>query len=246
MTAITASRATSLGAGLAASLGLGSARQLGADGSRPAGNASVPPRADVEAKGRDVQAAVQKVSDEIDDAECVRRAVKGDARAFEHLYRRHVARIHGLCMRLVDGDRSKAEQHTQDAFVRAWEKLGSFRGDAQFSTWMHRLTVNLVLGEHRLLKRWVTFEEATTDADDEDGAGVGAAALGDHPQQRIGERLDLERALARLPKGARTVLMLYDVEGYAHEEIAELTGIAVGTSKAQLHRARKLMREWLS
>ncbi|WP_366515003.1 RNA polymerase sigma factor [Solimonas terrae] len=169
-------------------------------------------------------------------------AVGGDTRAFEQLYRRHVGRVFGLCLRLVDGDRARAEQHTQDAFVRAWEKLASFRGDAQFSTWLHRLTVNLVLGEHRLLKRWVTFDETPGDTDD----GSGDAALGEHPQQRAGERLDLERALAKLPKGARTVLMLYDVEGYAHEEIAELTGIAVGTSKAQLHRARRLMREMLS
>ena len=179
---------------------------------------------------------------EVDDLELAQRAARGDARAFEYLYRRHAGRIHGLCLRLVDGDRAKAEQHTQDAFVRAWEKLASFRGDAQFSTWLHRLTVNLVLGEHRLLKRWVTFDDALGDGD----GALGEAALGEHPQQRVGDRLDLERALARLPKGARTVLMLYDVEGYAHEEIAELTGIAVGTSKAQLHRARKLMKEWLS
>lgn len=181
--------------------------------------------------------------DEIGDSECVRRAVGGDTRAFEMLYRRHVGRVFGLCLRLVDGDRARAEQHTQDAFVRAWEKLASFRGDAQFSTWLHRLTVNLVLGEHRLLKRWVTFDETRADGDDEDD---GDAPLGEHPQQRVGERLDLERALAKLPKGARAVMLLYDVEGYAHEEIAELTGIAVGTSKAQLHRARRLMREMLS
>lgn len=181
--------------------------------------------------------------EQISDSECVTRAVNGDPRAFEQLYRRHVGRVLGLCLRLVDGDRAKAEQHVQDAFVRAWEKLPGFRGDAQFSTWLHRLTVNLVLGEHRLLKRWVTFEESGSDADDDVSSN---APMSDHPQQRVGERLDLERALARLPKGARTVLMLYDVEGYAHEEIAELTGIAVGTSKAQLHRARKLMREWLS
>jgi RNA polymerase sigma factor (sigma-70 family) len=212
---------------------------------QPAGSADRLRRRDGNGAGPGADVRVLKRQDEteLDDIECVRRAVKGDARAFEQLYRRHVARIHGLCLRLVDGDRAKAEQHTQDAFVRAWEKLGSFRGDAQFSTWLHRLTVNLVLGEHRLLKRWVTFDE--TVVEDEDGGGE-MAALGEHPQQRIGDRVDLERALARLPKGARTVLMLYDVEGYAHEEIAELTGIAVGTSKAQLHRARKLMREWLS
>lgn len=176
------------------------------------------------------------------DAALVRQAAAGDARAFEHLYRTHVSRVYGLCIRLVDGDRAKAEQHTQDAFVRAWEKLGSFRGDSQFSTWLHRLTVNLVLGEHRLLRRWVSFEEES--AGDEGEAAE--AMLGEHPQQRVGDRIDVERALAKLPRGARTVLILHDVEGYRHEEIADLTGIAVGTSKAQLHRARKLMKEWLS
>ncbi len=165
---------------------------------------------------------------------------------FERLYRAHVSRVFGLCVRLVDGDRSKAEQFTQDAFVRAWEKLGSFRGDSQFSTWMHRLTVNLVLGEHRLLKRWVSFDDVQPGIEaDEDGPGM-ADQPGTHPQQQLGERMDLERAIARLPKGARAVLLLHDVEGYQHEEIAKLTGIAVGTSKAQLHRARKLMKEMLS
>ncbi|WP_245586116.1 RNA polymerase sigma factor [Solimonas soli] len=196
----------------------------------------------VAGQGVDVQAVEQRAA-ETDDGALVQRATKGDARAFEQLYRRHVGRIFGLCVRLVDGDRAKAEQYTQDAFVRAWEKLASFRGEAQFATWLHRLTVNLVLGEHRLLKRWVTFEDAAGEAGDQGGADF---ASSEHPQQRLGDRLDLERALARLPKGARTVLMLYDIEGYAHEEIAALTGIAVGTSKAQLHRARKLMKEWLS
>lgn len=179
-----------------------------------------------------------------EEAEWVRRAAAGDARAFEPLYRAHVGRIHGLCLRLADGDRAKAEQYTQDAFVRAWEKLGSFRGEAQFSTWLHRLTVNLVLGEHRLLKRWVSFEDQALPDGEDDGAVE--LAVVEHPQQRVGDRLDLERALARLPKGARAVLLLHDVEGYQHDEIAALTGIAVGTSKAQLHRARKLMKEWLS
>lgn len=172
------------------------------------------------------------------EAELVRRAVAGDSRAFEALYRSHVNRIYGLCCRMLNGDTARAQQATQDAFVRAWERLGSFRGEAQFSTWMHRLAVNLVLGEYRLLRRWVTFEDvAGADAPDEEE--------GDHPQQRVGLRMDLERALAKLPPGARSVLLLHDVEGYQHDEIAALTGIAIGTSKAQLHRARKLMKEWL-
>ncbi|PXV70171.1 RNA polymerase sigma-70 factor (ECF subfamily) [Sinimarinibacterium flocculans] len=177
------------------------------------------------------------------DAELVRRAAAGDARAFERLYRANVGRVYGLCVRLTDGDRARAEQYTQDAFVRAWEKLDGFRGEAQFSTWLHRLTVNLVLGERRLLRRWVSFDDHV--AAGEDGEAAEAAAFGEHPQQRVGDRMDLERALAKLPRGARAVLMLHDVEGYRHDEIAALTGIAVGTSKAQLHRARKLMKEWL-
>lgn len=174
---------------------------------------------------------------QLPEAAQVRAAIAGDAGAFEQLYRRHVDRIFGLCLRLVDGDRSKAEHYTQDVFVRAWEKLGSFRGEAQFGTWLHRLAVNLVLGEYRLLRRWVSFEDHVEQAD---------AEPAHDPHRSTGERLDVERALARLPKGARAVIMLHDVEGYRHEEIAALTGIAVGTSKAQLHRARKLMKEWLS
>lgn len=174
------------------------------------------------------------------DLQLARRAADGDVGAFERLYRKHVSRVYGLCVRLVDGDRLRAEQATQDAFVRAWEKIGSFRGDAQFSTWLHRLTVNVVLGEHRLLKRWVNLETSLPEVE-----GSDSASMDFHPQTHIQDRMDLERALAKLPPGARAVLMLHDIEGYRHEEIAQLTGIAVGTSKAQLHRARKLMKEWL-
>jgi RNA polymerase sigma factor (sigma-70 family) len=171
-----------------------------------------------------------------DESALVSRARDGDSRAFEQLYRRHNDRVYGLCVRLCQGDRAKAEQATQDAFVRAWEKLDSFRGDAQFGTWLHRITVNVVLGEHRLLKRWTTFEDVEEQGPREELS----VQPPDHGLSR-----DLEHALARLPKGARTVLWLHDVEGYKHEEIAELTGVAVGTSKAQLHRARKLMKEHL-
>ncbi len=182
--------------------------------------------------------------DDADDLVLVRAAAAGDARAFEKLYRRHVRRIHGLCWRLVNGDERRADQATQDAFVRAWEKLGSFRGDSQFSTWMHRLTVNLVLGEYRLMRRWVAFDDVAAEVGVDEEASE-AVEPGEHPQQRVGDRMDLERALAKLPPGARSVLLLHDIEGYQHDEIAALTGIAVGTSKAQLHRARKLMKEWL-
>ena len=167
----------------------------------------------------------------------VRAAAAGDARAFERLYRAHVGKVYGLCWRLCDGDSAKADQAAQDAFVRAWEKLASFRGESAFGTWLHRLTVNVVLGEHRLLKRWTTFEDAEE---------AGAPEPSHHPSASLGDRMDIERALTRLPKGARAVLVLHDLEGWQHDEIAAATGIAVGTSKAQLHRARKLMKEWLS
>jgi RNA polymerase sigma-70 factor (ECF subfamily) len=189
------------------------------------------------------QPAAATAAPEPEDHALARRAAAGDLRAFEQLYRAHVARIYGLCSRLCDGDTSRADAATQDAFVRAWEHIGSFRGESRFSTWLHRLTVNVVLGEKRQLKRWVSFEEQMPgDADDEDSPNAQAQRA---PQQDLGLKMDMERAVARLPKGARSVLFLHDVEGYRHDEIAELTGIAIGTSKAQLHRARRLLREWL-
>ncbi|HET7797584.1 MAG TPA: RNA polymerase sigma factor [Nevskia sp.] len=184
---------------------------------------------------------------EPEDHALVRLAAAGDAAAFERLYRANVDRVYGLCLRLCHGDSARAEQSTQDAFVRAWEKLGSFRGESRFSTWMHRLTVNVVLGEHRLLKRWVTFEDdVQPQAGDGSDGSDGLDPVEPVRQEDIGTRIDLERALAKLPKGARTVLMLHDVEGYQHDEISALTGIAVGTSKAQLFRARRLLQAMLS
>ncbi|HUS23926.1 MAG TPA: RNA polymerase sigma factor [Candidatus Binatia bacterium] len=171
-----------------------------------------------------------------DEPAWIAAARVGDRRAFERLYRRHVGQIHGLCRQLCHGDTARAEQATQDAFVRAWERLDSFRGEAPFGAWLHRVTVNVVLGEHRLLRRWTTFEDAEQ--------GGPRPELSVHDAD-VALGTDLDRALARLPKGARAVLWLHDVEGYKHEEIAEMTGVEVGTSKSQLHRARKLMKEYL-
>ena len=192
---------------------------------------------DLAANDAPVVALRAPAADSVNEAKDLRAAVRGDAKAFERLYRRHVGRVNALCWRLCGGDSARADQATQDAFVRAWEKLASFRGESAFSTWLHRLTVNVVLGEHRLLKRWTSFEDAIES---------GAEEPSSHPQASLGDRMDVERALMKLPKGARAVLVLHDIEGYQHQEIAAATGIAVGTSKAQLHRARKLMREWLS
>lgn len=130
-----------------------------------------------------------------------------------------------------------AEDLTQEVFIRAWQKLGSFRGDARFGTWLHRLAVNLLLTRRETLRK----REARAVT----GEGV-LERLAATRQRNPGARLDLEVALRRLPDGARKVFVLYDVEGYGHEDIAELMGISVGTSKSQLHRARMLLRGHLS
>jgi len=168
-------------------------------------------------------------------AALVNRAVGGDVDAFEKLYRSTVGRVFGLCLRMC-GERSLAEELTQEAFVRAWQKLPSFRGDSAFSTWMHRLTVNVVLGHQRSTGRR-QMREAHVG---EDWLGNGAVTR-EHP----GTAVDLDRAIATLPDRARTVFVLHDVEGYKHSEIAQATGMAVGTSKAQLSRARRLLRKVL-
>ena len=159
-----------------------------------------------------------------------RRAQAGDEAAFEALYREHVGRVYAVCLRLT-ADPVLAREKTQDAFVRAWERLATFRGEAAFSTWLHRLAVNEVLMEHRTRARR-REEQVEDDAPARSPADPGL-------------RLDLEGAIGALPPGARRVLVLHDIEGYEHAEIADLLGIAVGTSKAHLFRARRLLREAL-
>jgi RNA polymerase sigma-70 factor (ECF subfamily) len=168
----------------------------------------------------------------------VERARAGDQFAFEQLYRTHCDRIYGLCWRMCGGDKALAEDMVQEAFVRAWNKLDLFRGDSKFSTWLHRLTVNVVLSDRRIRVKRLQREQAI-DADVE-------RTLTGERDVFAGLRKDLEAAIAGLPERARTVLVLYDIEGYQHSEIAEITGMAVGSSKAQLHRARKLVREVLN
>jgi RNA polymerase sigma-70 factor (ECF subfamily) len=169
-----------------------------------------------------------------DDASLVRRSLDGDTAAFEQLYRGHVRRVHGAILRLVGMDRGRAEELTQDAFVRAWQKLSSFRHESAFSTWLYRLGVNTALMDLRGKR-----EETGTDEQ-----ALELAAGGDVPFC-AGERGDLERAVAALPPRARAVLVLHDIEGWKHEEIAAELGMAVGSSKAQLHRARGLLRRAL-
>jgi RNA polymerase sigma factor (sigma-70 family) len=168
----------------------------------------------------------------------VEKARAGDRLAFEQLYHSHCDRIFGLCWRMCGGDRALAEDMVQEAFVRAWNKLDLFRGDSKFGTWLHRLAVNVVLSDKRSRLKRVQREQPL----DENAERV---MVGDR-DVFAGLRKDLESAIAGLPERARTVLILYDIEGYQHNEIAEMTGMAVGSSKAQLHRARKLVREVLT
>ena len=167
----------------------------------------------------------------------VEKARAGDHLAFEQLYRSHCDRIYALCWRMCGGDRALAEDMVQEAFVRAWNKLDLFRGDSKFGTWLHRLTVNVVLSDRRIRVKRLQRERELVD-------DVERTLVGDR-DVFAGLRTDLEAAIAGLPERARTVLVLYDIEGYQHNEIAEMTGMAVGSSKAQLHRARKLVREVL-
>jgi RNA polymerase sigma-70 factor, ECF subfamily len=167
--------------------------------------------------------------------ETVRRAQQGDHAAFRTLYQEHIGRVYAVCLRL-DGDAAEAEEHAQDVFVRVWERLATFRGESAFSTWLHRLTVNVVLHARRTSARRTSRVTLADDPLELDAAAAPAAA----PTQ------DLNQAIARLPTGARMVFVLHDVEGYQHDEIANLLEIAEGTSKAQLFRARRLLREMLN
>jgi RNA polymerase sigma-70 factor (ECF subfamily) len=174
-----------------------------------------------------------RVATDVDDA-AVRLAAAGNVAAFESLYRQHVRRVHAVVWRLVGGNDARAEELTQEAFVRAWQALSRFRFESAFATWLHRLAVNTALMHLRTRRDnedLETDDAVLLDLGSGDSAGV-RTALG----------IDLERAVASLPARARAVLVLHDVEGWKHEEIAVELGMAVGSSKAQLHRARKLLR----
>ncbi len=168
-----------------------------------------------------------------EDAILVRRAAAADVAAFEDLYRRHHRRVHGVILRLVGQASARAEDLTQEAFVRAWQALPTFRFESAVSTWLHRLAVNTALMELRARR-------SRPLADDDEDA-LDSLSMPDTAGRAVLGR-DLERAVATLPPRARAVLVLHDVEGWKHEEIAAELGMAVGSSKAQLHRARGLLR----
>jgi RNA polymerase sigma-70 factor (ECF subfamily) len=163
-------------------------------------------------------------------------AAQGDTGAFERIYHAHLSRVHNLARRMAGPE--AADELTQDVFVRVWQKLGTFRGEASFTTWLHRLAVNVIIERFRTLG---TARERFLA----DGAPVlermPAASTGRHDT-----RMDLEQAMKRLPPGARAVFVLHDIEGYRHDEIGTLLGVSVGTSKSQLHRARMTLRTRLN
>ena len=169
----------------------------------------------------------------------VERARRGDVDAFEQLYRLHAGRVYALCLRLA-ADPVVARELTQDTFVKAWEALPRFRADASLTTWLHRIAVNALLERRRGEKRRSARVSLADDEDEGDSiAGVVAAP-------DVATAIDLERAVGALPPGVRRAFVLHDVEGYTHEEIAAMTGLAAGTLRAQLHRARQLLMRALS
>ena len=184
--------------------------------------------------GLDEQPSPDTLTDADSERADVALAAAGDAAAFERLYRRHVPRVHSVVRRMVAGD-GDPDELTQDVFVRAWQRLGTFRGEAAFGTWLHRLAVNLVLN-------WQKGRSRGRRLFDDD---VGAIDLAPSRPVSPETAMDLEQALNTLPPGARQVFLLHDVEGFRHEEIGDMLGVATGTSKAQLHRARKLLRACL-
>ena len=171
-----------------------------------------------------------------DDARLVREAAGGSITAFEGLYRRYERRIYALCLRMT-GSRDQAEDCVQETFVQAWQKLASFEGRSAFGTWLHRIAVNKVLSVQRYESRRPRLAPVDETLSDPYGA---APATVD-----AGAQMDLEQAIGRLPDGARNVFVLHAVHGYSHEETAGMLGVAVGTCKAQLHRARRLLGERL-
>ncbi len=186
-----------------------------------------------------MQAALKaQATREIDEGLLVRRSREGDQEAFAALYRRHVGRIYALCLRMA-GDEDDAASLTQGAFIRAWEKLDTFQERSRFGTWLFRLAMNMALDHCRRRTRRLEREVGVGGSEELARLSRGASA------PRAGDRMDLEKAVAALPPGARTAFVLHDVEGFRHEEIAEMSGVTPGTIKAQLHRARRLLREAL-
>jgi RNA polymerase sigma-70 factor (ECF subfamily) len=173
------------------------------------------------------------------DFDLTKAAAAGDMMAFEELYQRHHRRVYSICLRMLQ-NASEAEDLTQDVFIQLYRKVGSFRGDSAFTTWLHRLTVNQVLMHFR--KRNVKFEKTTEEGETPVQIVPGTESPFKMP---IVDRIAIDTAIAQLPEGYKNVFVLHDVEGFEHEEVAKILGCSVGTSKSQLHKARLKMRKLL-
>lgn len=174
------------------------------------------------------------------DLDLTQAAARGEMDAFEALYERYYRRVYSLCLRMV-ANVTEAEDLTQEVFIQLLRKLGSFRGESAFTTWLHRLTVNHVLMHFR--KRGVRLEKTMDEGEVPEQIEVGS----ERPQSMpVIDRIALDKAIAELPPGYRSVFVLHDVEGYEHEEVANLLGVSVGTSKSQLHKARMRLRTLLT
>jgi len=185
---------------------------------------------------------VEKKSSKVNtgsDFELTQAAAKGDMVAFEEIYQRHHRRVYSICLRMLQNS-YEAEDLTQDVFIQLYRKIGSFRGDSAFTTWLHRLTVNQVLMHFR--KRNVKFEKVTDEGETPDQTVRGT----ENPfKMPIVDKIALESAIDQLPAGYKSVFVLHDVEGFEHEEVARILGCSVGTSKSQLHKARLKLRKLL-
>lgn len=178
------------------------------------------------------------VDNSYNETELVRNAQQGDGNGFKQLFDLNVNRIYAFCLRM-SANPQLAEEITQDVFVKAWENLHKFRGESKFSTWLHSIAINEFLTKKRTEKRFIQRFTTTDDITKYDRRG-------EKPEIHFNTNIDLENAISSLPAQAKAVLILHDIEGYRHREIAEMINIEVGTSKAHLHRARKILREELT
>ena len=178
------------------------------------------------------------------EADAIRQAQAGDAAAFEFLYQLHGRRVYALCLRMMNNP-ADAEDLMQEAFLQLFRKIGTFRGESAFSTWLHRMTVNVVLMRLRKKSLPVASLEETTEPDDETGGPRKDIGAPDLLLSGAVDRVNLERSVDKLPPGYRTVFVLHDVQGYEHNEIADIMGCSVGNSKSQLHKARTRLRQLL-
>lgn len=183
-------------------------------------------------------------TEELVEADAIRLAQKGDAAAFERLYQLHSRRVYSLCLRMV-GNPATAEDLAQEAFLQLFRKIQTFRGESAFSTWLHRLTVNVVLMRLRRKNVMETSLDELAESDEESGSPPREVGAPDLKLTGSVDRVNLDRAVSQLPPGYRAVFLLHDVEGYEHNEIAEMMGCSIGNSKSQLHKARTRLRELL-